>query len=237
MVASFVEPTEGLEVPIFEDPNAITSFFVNLCREYPWIICLELSDTDYRNRYQMALILRSLFTLQLHLPSINVCRELLTEQMKDIWYHFLKLFTDSEPGIRVVCIQTTEVLLKTQIDEHILSNLLENLIKRLRDLEFGIRRDSALIIENSSQSENILNRNLMRHFVARIGDTELEVRRNVLISVSNVFNTIREKYSKTIEPLFYKLSTACLLRYTTTSLEEEKYINFNYFPLILVNLV
>ena len=221
LVATFAESTQQLE-PLFEDPNSVSAFFVNLSREYPWIICLEMRDNDSRNRYQMALIFRSLFSLRENLNTINICRELLTEEMNDIWQHFLKLFSDIEPQIRIVCIQTTELLLKTQIDEQIVAKLLENLSKRLRDLDIVIRRDSALIIESCDQLENILDRNLMRHFVARIGDTDAEVRRSALISVSNVFNTIRERYRKTVEPYFYKLSTACLLLYTTTPLEEEK---------------
>lgn len=175
----------------------------------------------------MALILRSIFSLKLESPTIDVCRELLTEPMEEIWRHFLNLFTDSVPQIRSVCIEITEVLLKTQIDERIVENLLKNLIKRLRDLETIIRSDSVVIIESCSQNENILDRNLMRHFVARVGDKDPGVRRNGLISVSNVFNVIKEKYSETVEHFFYKLSTACLICYTTTALEEEKYINFN----------
>ena len=170
----------------------------------------------------MCLIFRSLFGVKMEFVAIDVCRELITEEHNDIWINFLKLFTDSERNIRIVCIQITEVLLRTQIDEQIVTNILQNLKKRLRDLEQVIREGSALVIENSSLSENILDRNLMRHFVARIGDTDRDVREKSLISVANVFNSIRSKYCRTHNYYFFKLSTACLLPYNYTENEEEK---------------
>lgn len=222
LVASFAEETDELEL-VFDSHESVASFFLNLCREYSWILVHELTHSDRQRRYQMCLILRSLFGLKYESPAINVCRELITEQMNHIWLNFLKLFTDSEPNIRIVCIEITEVLLRTQIDEHIVSNIVHNLKKRLRDLERVIREESAVVIEASGQSENILDRNLMRHFVARIGDTDHEVKARSLISVANVFNIIRNTYCQTHCYYFFKLSTACLLPYHYTELEEEKY--------------
>ena len=97
-----------------------------------------------------------------------------------------------------------------------------NLNKRLRDVKEMIRWDTAVSIGNCHQLDNILDHNLMRHFVARIGDNVLDVRKQAFVCVSNVFHTINEKYEKTRENFFFKLPTACVLRYCITNIEEEK---------------
>jgi hypothetical protein len=222
MIMCFLPNGVPEEELIFRDPSAVSAFFVNLCRDYPWIVGRELTHADSARRYRMALIMRSLFSLKKSLPTINVCKELFAEPVAPIWRSFLALMSDPEPDVRIVCIQTVEVLLKTQIDEQIVSDLIASLSKRLRDVERLIRCESALVVDHCHRSEAIVDRNLMRHFVARIGDQSLDVRKRALVCVSNVFHTIHRKYHKTEQYFFYKLSTACLLRYTITDIEEEK---------------
>ncbi len=232
IISCFVRNDSKREL-IFEDPNSLCSFFVNMSREYPWIFANQLSDFDSRKRYRMVLILRSLFSLKKDLPTINIARELLTKNSYCIWESFLNRFTDIEPEIRIVCVQTAEVLLQTQIDEQIVTNLQMKLSKRFRDNEQLIRCDSADAVDNSSQtsSQNILDENLMKHFIARTGDCVLDVRKRVLICVSNVFHTIIRKYPKTEQYFFYKLPSGCLLRYRTTNDFEEKYFIYLFSSL------
>jgi hypothetical protein len=226
IICCFIGEPQRSDELVFNDPNSVSSFFVNISREYPWIFEHQLSDPMPRRRYRMVLILKSLFSLKIELPGINIARELMTVNCQNIWKEFINRFTDIEPEIRISCVKTAEVLLKTQIDEQIVNNLQGNLTKRFEDFEEQIRVNTCDAVDNTSEykTQNILSDILIRHFIARTGDSDLNVRKRVIISVSNVFHVICEKYPQTLHLIQYlfKLPSSCLLRYCITEDIEEK---------------
>lgn len=198
----------------------VFNLFILLSRDWPNLLTFRLIHSEFKKKYVLLVILKSLFSIKFEHIHLSLASHLYFK-VKCIWQAFLSCFLDSEEDIKLISLKIASIIFQTEQNRMILKSLQKQLVLILKDKEAVVRLMGLEVIRCIRQEDIVSS--MYKNVFDKISDLNLSIRKSAIRVAGQIF----QKFWKKTDPFYaekdnlYKLASACLLRFTSEEEEEE----------------